>query len=366
VSPTAGTGGLADQIDDLLESRGSPMAGLGSTFVAVGQKYGVDPRLLVGISGIESGFGVHTMGANNAWGWGPGKPFSSWEQGMSTVAQGLKAGYLNQGLTTPIQIANKYAPASDGNDPANWANVVSGFITKLGGNPETVRVAGASPSKAGVPTTPTGPSSLSPSSASTLPQDYFLGQAAFQNLGEIARTGHADPVSELQNMSQGAAMDQMYADQGMEQLGPAENIRVTTNGGKNVTVVSGVKQGSAVAQNAVALIKRYLGTPYKWGGASPGGFDCSGLLQYVWGKEGVNIPRTTYQQWTAGTAVPANQLQPGDAVFFTGSDPQGNLPGHVGMYIGNGQIIEAPHTGTNVQIDSLASHTDFVGARRFA
>jgi cell wall-associated NlpC family hydrolase len=116
------------------------------------------------------------------------------------------------------------------------------------------------------------------------------------------------------------------------------------------------------ARDAVALVKHYLGTPYVWGGENPGGFDCSGLLQYVWGKEGVRIPRTSQEQWHAGTAVGRGALRPGDAVFF-GSR---NGPHHVGMFIGNGQFIEAPHTGAKVRIATLSGRHDFIGGRRFA
>lgn len=121
----------------------------------------------------------------------------------------------------------------------------------------------------------------------------------------------------------------------------------------------------AKVDNVVSATEKYIGTPYKWGGEAPGGFDCSGLLQYVWRQNGVNIPRTTYDQFKVGTPVAKNSLQPGDAVFFTGSDSKNGLPGHVGMYIGNDKFIEAPHTGAKVQISTLAGRSDYQGARRF-
>jgi len=124
------------------------------------------------------------------------------------------------------------------------------------------------------------------------------------------------------------------------------------------------------AAHAVGLAREYLGTPYVWGGESAKGFDCSGLLQYVWAKQGVNIPRTTYDQWDAGQAVQPDQLRPGDAVFFHGSDAKvengRTLPGHVGMYIGNGNIIQAPHTGATVEITPLSHMPGYMGARRYA
>ena len=119
-------------------------------------------------------------------------------------------------------------------------------------------------------------------------------------------------------------------------------------------------------KKAVNLAAHMLGIPYVWGGESLKGFDCSGLLQYVWAKQGVQIPRTTYDQFKQGQSVPPDQLQAGDAVFFKGSDSKGGLPGHVGIYIGGGKFIEAPKTGSNVRISTLAGRTDFVGARRYA
>jgi cell wall-associated NlpC family hydrolase len=111
--------------------------------------------------------------------------------------------------------------------------------------------------------------------------------------------------------------------------------------------------------NAAAIAARYLGVPYVWGGASPSGFDCSGLVMYVYAQLGVSLPHYTVAQWNATIPISTSELQPGDLVFFDGL-------GHVGIYIGNGQFIHAPHTGTVVQIGTLsgywAAHLD--GARR--
>jgi cell wall-associated NlpC family hydrolase len=122
----------------------------------------------------------------------------------------------------------------------------------------------------------------------------------------------------------------------------------------------GVKVGKR-EMRAVALAKQYLGTPYVWGGTKPGGFDCSGLLQYVYAKMGIKIPRVTYDQVKAGHGVPKGKLRPGDAVFF---GTRGNVH-HVGMYIGGGKFIEAPFTGARVRISLLKGRSDFVAARRY-
>jgi cell wall-associated NlpC family hydrolase len=93
----------------------------------------------------------------------------------------------------------------------------------------------------------------------------------------------------------------------------------------------------------VNIALRYLGVPYRWGGASPSGFDCSGLLVYAFAKVGVYLPHSSYMQFNMGHYVPRGSLQPGDAVFFNGAS-------HVGLYIGGGRFVHAPHTGDVVKI----------------
>jgi hypothetical protein len=119
---------------------------------------------------------------------------------------------------------------------------------------------------------------------------------------------------------------------------------------------------------AVAEAKKYLGTPYLWGGSSPKtGFDCSGLMQWAYAKAGIQIPRTSEQQILAsnGTAVDRKHLAAGDLVFFR--DSSGDVH-HVGMSLGGDKFIAAPHTGDVVKISSLNEPyyaQQFTGGRRF-
>ena len=109
---------------------------------------------------------------------------------------------------------------------------------------------------------------------------------------------------------------------------------------------------------AAAIALHYLGVPYQWGGASPTtGFDCSGLVMYVYAQLGVELPHQAAAQYAYGTPVPRDQLQPGDLVFFNGLS-------HVGIYIGSGEIVHAPETGDVVKISPLSQGGTYDGARR--
>jgi cell wall-associated NlpC family hydrolase len=110
----------------------------------------------------------------------------------------------------------------------------------------------------------------------------------------------------------------------------------------------------------VGIAMQYLGVPYVWGGSTPSGFDCSGFTMYVYAQVGVSLPHNAAAQYGVGTPISKDQLEPGDLVFFDGL-------GHMGLYIGGGQFIHAPHTGDVVKISSLDESwyaSTYVGARR--
>ena len=153
----------------------------------------------------------------------------------------------------------------------------------------------------------------------------------------------------------------------LAQLSPADRAAVAASDGADPAaanrdtvrppLATGAGAPSARAARAVAFAYRALGLPYVWGATGPNAYDCSGLTQAAWKSAGVSLPRTTYTQIDAGTRVPESELRPGDLVFFYSG------VSHVGLYIGNGLMIHAPHPGAPVRIAPI-SEMPFAGATR--
>ncbi len=128
----------------------------------------------------------------------------------------------------------------------------------------------------------------------------------------------------------------------------------------SIGVDIGSINGSAAQIALIRETMKYLGIPYVWAGATPsGGFDCSGLVLYVYAKFGVSFPHGATMQAHMGTPVPFGQMEPADLVFF--GDP--SFYHHVGIYIGNGLFIEAPHTGDVVKVSQLAGRGSTLACR---
>ena len=170
------------------------------------------------------------------------------------------------------------------------------------------------------------------------------GEIAHLKAAEAARQAALQAQLQQQLVSQQAAQRQAA-------LAPTVPVSTTT---PSIPVAPPATHGGVVG---VAM--RYLGVPYVWGGASPSGFDCSGLVMYAFAQIGISLPHSSYAQYGYGTPVSRGDLQPGDIVFFDGL-------GHVGIYVGGGSFIHAPHTGDVVKISSLSGWyaATYVGARR--
>jgi cell wall-associated NlpC family hydrolase len=186
--------------------------------------------------------------------------------------------------------------------------------------------------------------------------------------GEIARLQAQERArqAELERQARArlAAMRATQAEAASQVASGGDTLSTSGSSSELVGVVASIPEASVVPASryggVVGIAMQYLGVPYVWGGASPGGFDCSGLVVYVYAQVGVSLPHYTGALWNVGTPVSSDQLEPGDLVFFNGL-------GHVGIYIGGGQFIHAPHTGDVVKISSLSDSwyaSSFDGARR--
>ena len=128
-------------------------------------------------------------------------------------------------------------------------------------------------------------------------------------------------------------------------VAPAPQQQCLTNPGTVSTQVA-----NQTVATVIAFARQQIGKPYLWGGTGPDAFDCSGLVMMAYRAAGIDIPRTSEEQWLWGPRVPAGHEQPGDLVFFAGSDGTTTAPGHVGLVIGHGQMIEAYATGFPIRI----------------
>ena len=159
----------------------------------------------------------------------------------------------------------------------------------------------------------------------------------------------------LEQMTAGlkSQIDRLQAQQAAAAKAAAEAAAQQTNtgdasgGGGGGTVVD---PGGSGHSSVVGIAQRYLGVPYVYGGASPGGFDCSGLTMYCYAQMGIGLSHGATDQQHASTPVPLNALQPGDLVFFGSA----SYSYHVGIYVGGGSMIHAPHTGAVVSYGSIS------------
>ncbi|MGH2789140.1 MAG: C40 family peptidase, partial [Actinomycetota bacterium] len=134
--------------------------------------------------------------------------------------------------------------------------------------------------------------------------------------------------------------------------------RAPTGGGAVVAPpVDPPPEPSSAAGVAVGAALSQVGKPYRWGAAGPDSYDCSGLTMWAWARAGVSLPHSSQMQYSATARVPQASWRPGDLLFF------GSPIHHVAMYVGNGQMVEAPYTGASVRVVS-AYRADYAGAGR--
>jgi cell wall-associated NlpC family hydrolase len=167
---------------------------------------------------------------------------------------------------------------------------------------------------------------------------YFGGAGAFNDDGSYS--GNADYLG---------TDIQQYVNRFLELLG------LTGYGNPSAAeLTGGGNPATPNAAHAIAAAQQAIGTPYLWGGREPGGFDCSGLMQWAYAQAGVQIAGTAQDQYNTTQRINSDDLLPGDLIFFYGTnDASGTIVTHVGMYLGNGQMLHAPKEGDVVKIVSI-------------
>ncbi len=167
---------------------------------------------------------------------------------------------------------------------------------------------------------------------------------------EAAEKAAAEKEAAEKEAAAAAAAEKEAAEKkASESASKNESSYSKTASAKEEKVESSSTSSASKGQAIVDTAMKYLGVKYVWGGTSPSGFDCSGLVQYVCRQNGISVSRTSSAQAKNGVAVSKSNLQPGDLVFFQ----SGGSIHHVGIYIGNGQMIHAPQTGDVVKISSI-------------
>ena len=327
---------LAPSIDAYLAKRGSPMAGQGMAFLRAGRKYGVDPRLLVGIATIESGAGAHEKLPHNPFNWGVhrGQTYGSYEESIMDVARGLRRGYIDKGLKTPGQIVSRYAPSSDGNDESNWAKVVGQVMGQLGGKVS-----------AGVPTSPArslpAPGPLPP--LPQAPQRIYDPALASQQIRNqfIAGKGRIDLLG----------LPQTVASSYREVLPPPPNPApgpedALPSGGTHAGHHHGEKPGVATRSGKGILAPRAFKKTH----------DTSGL-----GWPAVDImghPGTPLRTPVAGVVVRHGSAQGGEALYIdTDGDGEGDYwAGHITNMVPVGTELRVGDRFADISPDHAAPH----------
>ena len=355
-----------------LRKRKSPLADHVPAIMRSANRWRIDPRLLVAISGGETSFGTAGRGpaVHNAWGIGPGRKFDSWEHGIDEAAKLLRQSYVGQGLTSIPKIQQKWAPLGAGNDPSNlnsnWIRVNGGFYSDLGGNPDNVtgdwRKA-AAPSKF---VQPPKPGQLPAATIPKVPGFPGFGdigaQRAMANLTAIA--SGEDPTKSLDDLVQ-ASIEQTIANAAAMTTPnpiPKKEQQVSPDGGSYMHTTTAEQAENPQVQDAVQIALKQIGKPYVWGSVGPKSFDCSGLIEYAYEKAGIKTPGrlTTWSMRNVGKSVKGGAMQPGDWLIT-------NKGKHVVMYIGGGEVVAAPRSGTNVQIQKLSEHkAGIVDVRRYS
>jgi uncharacterized protein YycO len=279
----------------------------------VGQQYGVPWTILAGIGTVES------------------------DNGQTTLP-GVHSGQNGFGAAGPMQIGIGGAAGNVwGGLPVHPASeVVSGVATDEDGGPDA--------------------SVYDPADAIAGAAKYLLGSQVQTNpAAAIFAYNHLQSYVQSVLYYAGAYAGGNYSVVSAQMPSGSSAAGCTGTIGGVAGGVPAISAPNQLVAAAIGYAEQQLGKPYLFGGTGPDAFDCSGLVMMAYRAAGVDIERTSEQQWATEVRVPASQVQPGDLVFFAGSDGTTTSPGHVGLVIGGGRMIEAYATGFPIRI---ATYTD--------
>jgi peptidoglycan DL-endopeptidase CwlO len=278
-------------------------------FKQTGQKYGVPWVLLAGIGKVESNDG-------------------------QTNLPGVRSGQNGFGAAGPMQIGIGGASGNTwGGSPVHPASqTVSGVATDANGD--------------GVA------SVYQPADAIAGAAKYLLAHGVLSNVSAAIFA-----YNHLQSYVQAVLNWASIYSRG----GFSVSNATTVSAPECLTSVQTGQVPNQLVASVISYAREQLGKPYLWGGTGPDAFDCSGLMMMAYRAAGITIPRTSQAQWSWGPKIPANQVQPGDLIFFAGSDGSPAAPGHVGLVIGKNTMIEAYATGFPVRISSFGTSSAAAG-----
>lgn len=307
-----GHGITASQLNNVLKGA---LAGQGDTFIKLSNAYKVNPALMASIAIHETGNGTSSAVKNKNNPFGFMDPSTNWSKlkTFNSLADGLKAGisnlsrnYIYSGRKSIEQIGAKYAPVGASNDP-NGLN--KNWVPSVKSFYKKITGVNYSSSKSG--------------------------------------TGVKSEIS-------------------ISVSGSGKTCTCSSSSSSSSSSSGTTSSGNSKVDNVIAKAKSKLGKPYVWGATGPNSFDCSGLMYWSYKQgAGITLPRTSKEQAKYGTSVSKANLRPGDLIFF---DTAGKgTVSHVGMVVGNGQMIHAPHSGDVVKIVSYNTNyynSKYKGARR--
>jgi cell wall-associated NlpC family hydrolase len=261
-----------------------------------------------------------------------------------------------------------FAAAPTGKANALWQGVADGGIAlsyemgqqdkvKLGG---TVTVTGATTRKLSVPAFGTlgiGGVNAVVSDATAEALGAPAGNAIVISVSTSDFTADSAALSKL--LPKGTSLEPLVS---LVESGSGTSVDAGVTAGAGSITSSAVPATALTAMLQAGLSRR--GLPYVWGGDGPTTFDCSGLVQWSFAQAGIVMPRVAADQAEAGPAVPVSQLQPGDLLFYHTDPTAPSYISHVAIYLGNGQMLQAPETGENVEVVPAAFGSEFAGAIR--